>query len=181
MAGLFAAMKARLATTVILVLFVCVMLSGCATFAPPLGIVDVPKQPATTFRLYVSGAVEREGYVEVVAGSSYDTAIRLAGLLKETVLPSYAATTVNGDFTQIVLSYYDGEKVCDSINANSLLIANRLRVYGISDEIVNKLADYIDLHGKISNKQCLAEALGDDYQSNYYKFFVAEKDYEEGN
>ena len=174
-------MKVRFATTVILFLFVCVMLSGCATFASPLGRVDVDNQPITTFRFYVCGAVEREGYVNVVAGNSYDTAIRLAGLLPESVLPGYAATTVNGDFTQIVLSYYDGEKVCDSINANSLLIANRLSVNAISDEIVNKLADYIDLHGKISNKQCLAEALGDDYQSNYYKFFVAEKDYEEGN
>ena len=173
-------MKARFVATVILSLFVCVALCGCsAGLAQPLGIVEVDNQPVTTFRFYVCGAVEREGYVEVVAGSSYDMAIRLAGVLDKTVWPEYSATTVNGEFTQILLNYYDGEKICDSVNANSALIAGRLPVEGISDEIVNKLADYIDAYGKISNKQRLAEALGDDYSDNYYKFFVAEEDYEE--
>ena len=182
MAGLFAVMKVRFTTTVILFLFVSVVLCGCdEIFASPFGNVNVPDQPSKSFSFYVCGAVEREGYVEVAAGSSYDVAIRLAGLLPESVLPSYAATTVNGDFTQIILNYYDGETVRDSINANSILIVWRWHVDGISDEIVNKLADYIDEYGKISNRQRLADALGCDYLDNYYKFFVAEEDYEESN
>lgn len=147
----------------------------------PLGRVEIPIQATATFRIYVCGAVEQEGYVEVAAGSAYGEVIRRAGILPVSVIPSYAATTVNGSVKQVVVNYHDGQEERECINVNSALIAGRLPIDGISEEIVNKLADYLEQHGKISNRQQLAVALGDGYYHNFYKFFVAEEDYEESN
>ena len=129
-------------------------------------------------KVYVCGAVACEGYVEVEAGSTYAQALQLAGLLTVSVLPSYASTTIDSSRTSIVVGYNDGqERQC--VNLKSTLIVLRTNIDGIAPEIVNKLADYIEEHGKFTNKQQLELALGADYLDNYYKFFVAEEDYEE--
>ena len=179
MAGLFLLMKARFFTTVILLLFLCAIFCSCdGIFNSPFRSEYIENQPAKTFRLYVYGAVAREGYYEVQAGSAYDKAIQLAGILTVSVLPTFAATTVDGNLTQVAVNYYDGQTARECVNVNSDLVKGRYPVEGISDEIVTKLADYVDVHGKITNKQQLEVALGDDYSTNFYKFFVAEEDYE---
>ena len=170
-------MKTRLVTTVILLL-VCVTLCGCSVLSSPLGPVDVLNQvEVKTVRIYICGAVEREGYYEVKIGTDYVEAVRLAGILPQSVLPTVNSSYVDGTVTNIIVGYFDGTNH-DSINANNVLIANRMPVNGLSDVVINKLADYIELHGKISNKKQLELALGDDYADNYYKLFIAEIDYE---
>ena len=172
-------MKARFLTSVILLLFLCVVFCACdAFFDLPFSSLEIENQSGKTFRIYVYGAIENEGYVEVPSGSAYDTAIRIAGLLEQSVLPNFAATTVDGSLTQIAVEYNDGTKARESINVNGAVVLNRVPVEGISIDIINKIADYIEQHGRITNKQVLEKILGDDYSDNFYKFFVAEEDYE---
>ena len=169
--------------TVNILIVVCAILCGCGnSFNAPLGEVIVPAQlDNPDIRIYVCGAVEREGYYEVKAGTDYMDVLRLAGLLPESVIPTLNSFYVDGDIEIITVGYYDGEKICDSINVNSILIISRLSVDGLSESVVNKLADYIKMHGKIANKKELEKALGSDYADNHYKLFIAEKDYEETN
>ena len=176
-------MNKRLGTTVILFLAVCVTLCSCdGVLDSPLGDVEIPPQPSVeTIRIYICGAVENEGYYETVAGANYMDVLRLAGLLSQSVLPTLNSSFVDGKITKIIVNYYDGETACDSINVNNAWIAARMPVKGLSEEVVNKLADYIELNGKIANQQQLKLALGQDYADNFYKLFVAEDDYEEVN
>lgn len=152
------------------------MFSACGVST--LRKVELPNRPQTTFRIYLSGAVERDGYYEVGAGTSYMQLFQQAGILSQTILPSFYSNLVDGSVTCFILDYYDGA-ICQSINVNSALIVGRLPVSGLSSEVVNKLADYIEYNGAISNRQQLKEALGSDYQDNYYKLYIAEADYEE--
>lgn len=170
-------MKGRFLLTVIFLLVLCLALSGCgASF--PLQNVEIDNQPVDTYSIYVSGAVERDGYYEIDSGTTYTQLFQLAGLLPETVLPAFYTTPIDGSITRIILNYYDGEIACDSINANSPLIAARIPVNGLTEDVIDKLADYIEQYGKIHTRQQLQAALGDDYADNFYKLFVAEEDYE---
>ena len=174
-------MKTRFLTAVIL-LSVCVTLCGCSIFSAPLGQLEVPNnQGENTVRIYICGAVEREGYYEAEVGTDYFDVLRLAGILpQKSVLPVFISDYVDGTVTNLIIGYYDGTNH-DSINANSILIARRLPVKGLDENVVNKLADFIEIHGKISNKKQIESALGDDYADNYYKLYVAEIDYEEAD
>ena len=174
-------MRTRLVATVILLLVFCFTLSGCGGDTDaPLGNVEVPSQSAaSTVRIYVCGAVEREGYYDVEIGVDYYEVFRLAGILPQSAFPTLSSSYVDGSVTAISVGYYEDDTRHDCSNANSPYIVARMKVDGLSEDIVNKLADYIDAHGKIANKQQLREALGDDYDGNYYKLFIAEKDYEE--
>ena len=177
-------MRTRFLTTVILLIVVCVVLCCCVSDAnSSLGNVEIPNQPNNhaKVRIYVCGAVEREGYYEVEVGVDYFEVFSLAGILPESALPSLSSSYVDGSITILIADFYQDGVRYSSINANNPLIAARMSVDGLSDAVVNKLADYIDKHGKIVNKQQLLEALGDDYGKNYYKLFVAQKDYEEVN
>ena len=172
-------MEKRFLTTVVLFLITCTILCGCGTFGTPFGEVEVPSQPETVkYSIYICGAVEREGYYEVEAGTDYAEVLRLAGILPESILPTLSSSYVDGSIKRIIVGYFDGENAHSSINANSALIAARMSVDGLTDEVVNKLADYIDEYGKIANKQQLEQALGEDYAENYYKLFIADIDYE---
>ena len=64
-----------------------------------------------------------------------------------------------------------------SVNVNGGLILTRSRIDGIEADIINKLADYIETNGKITNRNMLKTALGDDYEDNYYKFYIDIDDY----
>ena len=173
-------MRARFLTTVILLLLaVCVILCGCGIFSSPLGKAEVPNQPSgDKIRIYICGAVEHEGYYYAEVGTDYVQVLRLAGLLPESVPPILNSSYVDGSINVIIVNYYDGGTQHVSINANSVLIVNRGPVDGLSEDVVNKLADYIEAHGKIANKNQLLQALGDDYYANYYKIFISEEDYE---
>ena len=179
--GAFFTMRTRFFTTVILLIVVCVILCCCVGDAnSSLGKVEIPNQPNhANVRIYVCGAVEREGYYEVEFGADYFEVFSLAGILPESALPSLSSSYVDGSITILIVDFYQDEKRYSSVNANNPLIAARMSVDGLTDAVVNELADYIEEHGKITNKQQLLQALGDDYSDNYYKLFVAEKDYEE--
>lgn len=131
----------------------------------------------TVYTLYVSGAVERDGFYQAEAGVSYDEIFQKAGLLPQSVLPVYSAA-VDGSISAIVIDYYDEGKVCSCINANSEIVALRFPVDGVSQQAVERIADYLEQHGKIHNKFQLKIALGDLYDECGYKFFVAMEDYE---
>ena len=171
-------MRTRFITTVIL-LIICIVLCGCDN-SSSLGKVEIPNQPGKDkVRIYVCGAVEREGYYEAEQGTDYFEVFSLAGILPESALPLVSSPYVDGSVTVLIVDFYDNQVRYSSVNANNPLISMRMSVDGLTDDIVNKLADYIDEHGKITNKKQLLEALGDDYGDNYYKLFIAEKDYEE--
>ena len=172
-------MKMRFFTTVILLIVVCVVLCGCAFFSAPLSQAEITNRTANKVRIYVCGAVEREGYYEVEVGTDYAEVLRRAGALPQSVTPVLNSSYVDGNLDVIIVDYYDGQTKRVSIDANSVLICARKSVDGLSDEVVNKLADYIDAHGKIANKGQLEQALGRDYANNYYKLHIAEKDYEQ--
>ena len=179
MAGLFCAMKTRLIATVILFIVIGTTLCSCDTLGAPLGEVEVPNQPQTEkVRIYVCGAVEREGYYYAEVGTDYISVLRLAGLLPESILPMLSSSYVDGKITQIIVNYYDGKTMRISINANSVLIVKRVPVNGLDENVVNKIADYIETYGKLTNKNQLKLALGDDYDANFYKLYIPEKDYE---
>ena len=173
-------MKVRLFTTVILLITVCAILCGCfIASAAPLGSVEVENQQSEPkVKIYICGAVEREGYYETTVGVAYVELLSRAGILPQSVLPKLSSSYVDGSIGIVVVGYNDGA-YHDSINANSPVIVRRMHVEGLTDEVVNKLADYIEIHGKIANKIQLKQALGNHYADNYYKLFVAEIDYEE--
>ncbi|MCH5153149.1 MAG: hypothetical protein J1F68_04245 [Clostridiales bacterium] len=174
-------MRARFFTTVILLFTLCSLLCCCGNpFEAPLDKFEVPIHVnVETIRIYICGAVEHEGYYDVEMGTDYVQVLRLAGILPESVMPTLSSSYVDGKLTMIIVGYYDGEATHDSINANNPMIAARMPVDGLSADVIDKLADYIEVHGKITNKNQLLEALGDDYADNFYKLFIAEKDYEE--
>ena len=68
--------------------------------------------------------------------------------------------------------------MCYCVNVNGPLITLRMNVENVSPQVVDKLADYIEEHGKITDKTLLKQILGEDYADNYYKFFVSMDDYE---
>lgn len=170
-------MKGRFVLAVIFLLILCLTLSSCSV-SFPLQQVEIVNKPHDTFLIYISGAVARDGYYEIASGASYSILFEQAGILPTTVLPLFYTGEIDGSITQILLSYFDGEKVHDSINANSPLVAARIPVDGLTDTVIDKLATYIEQHGKIHNRQQLEQALGCDYADNYYKLFIAENDYE---
>ena len=172
-------MKKRFVPTVIFLLVLCVTLAACNVSL--LGDVQLPNHEQTTFKLYVSGAVARDGYYEVEAGTSYLELFQLAGILSQTQLPLFYANLVDGSVTCFILDYNVDGVVYNSVNVNGELIRNRRQIKGLSADVVNKLADYLEQHGTIRNRQQLSVALGEDYADNYYKLHVAEDDYEEAD
>lgn len=89
----------------------------------------------------------------------------------------YSSNLVNGCISQIIINYIQNGLVFYSVNVNGASIIYRLNVENVSEKIVNKIADYIELNGSISNRTKLRAALGEDYEDNYYKFFIDEQDY----
>ena len=130
------------------------------------------------FSVYVCGAVEREGFVNVEEGASLDSVVYLAGIIPQTVIPDNLQKMVTENDKVVSLQYFDGQKLRYCVNLNGVVIQNRLAVAGIDADIINKIADYYVLHGKITDRNLLKSILGPDYQENYYKFFVDVTDYE---
>lgn len=164
----------------LILLILCVTICGCdASTIFPLGDKQIEDKITETFRVYVCGAVQNEGYYEVRSGCDYQSVIMLAGIIEQTVFSNNSLTVVTSETAYIVVNYKENGVIYNSINANNPLIAAQLLEDGISLEIVNKIADYVEIFGKITNKQALATALGSDYEDNFFKFFVAMEDYEE--
>ena len=133
---------------------------------------------AKTFRVYVCGAVENEGYVTVKQGKDINAAIAVARLAERGLLPTYGSQLVVADCV-VIVSFSDKDgKVCYPVNCNGMAVTNKLPCQGVEQNVVNAVADYIAENGTIRNKTQLKQALGELYSSNYFKFYVAEADYE---
>ena len=155
------------------------LLCACTPeFGPASGQTGTDSAPRK-YKVYVCGAVENEGYVEVEEGADYYAAITLAGIIPSTYLPDDLHTLIQADGEVISLSYKTATDIYTCINLNGGYIQYRRPVNDVDIDLINKIADYYDLHGKITNRKVLEDVLGDDYQDNYYKFFVSVDDYEE--
>ena len=131
-----------------------------------------------TFRVYVCGAVENEGYVTVAEGADVNSAIAIARLAERGLLPTYGSQLDVADCVVIVSFSDKAGKVCYPVNCNGIAVANKLPCQGVEQNAVDAVADYVAAHGTIRNKTQLKQALGELYSSNYFKFYVAEADYE---
>ncbi len=175
-------MKRRWIAVIFLFVFVlCISLSGCKEDFPPYEEEKSEIMPPQTFTVYVCGAVENEGYVTVEAGETYLTVLELAGILPQSVVPQLHTYPVDGSVTELIVNYSDGEQIYDCINADNLLIAERLGVEGLPTEIVELLADYIAEFGAFHNKQQLKTALGEYAEEYHYRFFISEENYEKAD
>lgn len=125
------------------------------------------------FRRSGRGRLRRGG-----GGRRLQHAVEEAGIIAQTYLPDFPYTLVKSTTKQLAVNYFDGEKMCYCVNVNGPLITLRTNVENVSPQVVDKLADYIEEHGKITDKTLLKQILGEDYADNYYKFFVSMDDYE---
>ena len=172
-------MNKRFLTFVIVLFVACFVLCGCSVFAGALGDVEMPNSSnGKVVNLYICGAVECEGYYQVAVGTDYVEAIRMAGILEQSYLPSLNTSYVDGKVSQIIVDYVENNVRHSSINVNSGKIIGRWPVDGLSQAVVNKIADYIETNGHITNRIQLAQALGNDYAANYYKLFISRNYYE---
>ena len=166
----------------IFIFVLCLLFAGCDNSMSPWGgeyVGDTDNTPKT-YKVYVCGAVENEGYYQVTAGETYYQAIIQAGLLPQSALPANFSSIVNEQQLPVIVSYRENGLTRECINANSEFIRERFPYEALSDEVVNKLADYLCEFGKITNKSILHAVLGeDDYKNYYFKLYIAEADYEE--
>ena len=184
MAGIFVLkMKKSFGFALILILVLCLELCACdATNLFPWGdkVLNDNDGTTKTYKIYVCGAVENEGYYEVKEGGTYFDAIKQAGLLNQSSLPSNHSSLVTDEPLPVVVHYKENDVTHYCINVNHQFFLLRQPIDGISMEVVNKIADYLEAHGTIRNKKVLHAVLGDEDFSNYhYKLYVAETDYEE--
>lgn len=164
---------------VIVLLGICLLsLCCCYVDASPFATQSLTAQKPRVFEVYVCGAVKNEGYVRISEGTSYQNLILSAGYIPQTVFVSTPYAVVGSDVSCVILRYYNGAMQCDCVNVNGALVTDRCEVENISSAVIDKIADYIGLYGKITDKSLLEQILGEDYADNYYKFFVSESDYE---
>lgn len=130
-----------------------------------------------TRRLYVSGAVTNDGYVEVPQICDYKTVLETVGIVDYSVLPTNLSDSIPGKNESLIINFYQDGRICYSVNVNGLFVTSRLSVDGVDSDIINKIADYIQNNGVIKNRSQLKLALGDDYDENFYKFYIDETDY----
>lgn len=169
-------MKRGLTVVVILLLAVTMLLYGCDTALAPLSIQDNEKT-SVCYKVYVSGAVENDGYYNVLQGATVLDAITQAGILDKTVLPENVYETIKQD-TAIYLDYLQNYEIRFSIDLNGGLIAYNVNVEGIDADVIESIRNYVFANGKITNKNVLKLILGEKYADNYYKFYIGAEDYE---
>ena len=138
----------------------------------------IPNKQSKTYKVYICGAVQKEGHYVVDEGTTIAEAIALAGILSQTIFPTNSQIFVQSDM-QIVVDYHQDGQNYNAINVNGAYTLSNLPPQNIDAEVVQRLHDYYTQHGKIANKQVLEQILGQQlYQQNYYKLYIAEADYE---
>lgn len=175
-------MKKNYAFGLILIVVLCIALCACDGSGLPWAdkTVDNNNGKQQTYVVYVCGAVENEGYYEVEDRSTYFAAILQAGLVAQSFLPQNTETVVASD-SSIIVQYVEDGVVRDCVDVNNPFFSLRdaSLFEGLSEEVVAKIADYLEKFGAIHNKHVLREVLGeDDYENYHYKLYVAEADYE---
>lgn len=161
----------------LLILAVATSLVGCRDDLSPVKDKPINGGNNRTVRVYVDGAVEDPGYYDVAVGTDVQTVILTkARLCLNGVLPADGHVAVsNGQ--SIIIGFAEGDGRYYAVNANGAFVAARIDGNGVSADVINAVADYIEAHGKVHNRAELRAALGDYYQDNYYKFYVSEVDY----
>ena len=138
----------------------------------------LPNKGEVTFKVYVCGAVQNEGYYIVPEGKTVADVVAMAGLLPETIMPQNATTYIKNN-CQIAVDYHQNGATFSCLNVNGATVKYNLPAENISADIIQKLHTYLINYGKIANKQVLKQILtAEEYQQNHYKFFVTEADYE---
>ena len=138
-------------------------------------------QSAKTYSVYVYGAVENEGYYRVQEGDTYYQAIAQAELLPQSVLtPNYYSIVTDMQLS-IVVHYKENGKRYECVNVNGMALLWGIDIPNIPHQVVAKISDYLQIHGKIHNETELRAVLGNDYDNNFYKLYIAEADYEAVN
>lgn len=127
--------------------------------------------------LYVSGAVQTDGYITIPQICDYKTLLSIVGITDYTVLPEDLTKLIDCNVDVYIANFTYDRVEYFSVNVNSEYIVARLSIDGVDSAIVNKLADYIEVNGAIANRNQLKLALGDDYADNYYKFYIGKLDY----
>lgn len=171
-------MTKRLISTILLFFAALSVLSGCfnSPYAEQI-ITDDTNPTDFTRKLYVSGAVTNDGYITVPQLCDYKKAIAAAGLTEYSFIRADLNKNLPADIDCLIVDFtYDGA-ACPSVNVNGGYVASRSEIAGVPRSVVNKLADYIELHGAVTNRNDLKFALGDDYADNYYKFYIDINDY----
>lgn len=161
----------------LVILAVATSLVGCRDEMSPVGDKPINGGTNRTVSIYVDGAVENPGYYDVAVGTDVQTAVLTKAVLSMSgALPNDGHAAVkNGD--SVIVGFVDGNGRYNSVNANSAFVKARMDVDGVSADVVDRLASYLETHGKVQNRTELRAALGDYYEDNYYKFYVSEVDY----
>ncbi len=166
----------RRCAAVAFLLLCCCLFASCGGTLP-YAVQTLPDKSDVYVNVYVCGAVEREGYYTVEAGTGYVELLASVGILPQSVLPLYYTGAVDPSVTELCIDYYDGQAARSCIDANGYIVRNRIHVDGIADEAIAMLADYIERSGTIRNKAMLRDILGEYDELFHYKFFVSRQDY----
>lgn len=161
----------------ILMLFSMFGLCACTQEDFPFANRQMAGVAPKVFCVYVCGAVQTEGYVEVQEGADIRQLVLLAGYIPQTEMPSlpYALVT---NTSALVLRYFDGSKFCYCTNLNGAAAQNCL-AENVPLEVQQKIAAHLKQQGKISDRTQLKQILTQqEYDDNFYKYFVSEEDYE---
>ncbi len=164
--------------TIALLLLCCACLSACSSSLKDQ-ITNVPTQTKDVFRVYVFGAVLNEGYVEVDSSTTVETMLNTVGLCEQSSYPKNSLEVLTKNTKTYFVEYMLDGVTYSCVNVNGLYVVTRSKIENVDEEVVNKLADYLEEYGTITNKNVMREILGEeDYQNNYYKFYVSVDDYE---
>lgn len=170
-------MYRKIATILVLAVVVCLCCGCRADQLSPNDEKNFNGGNETSVKVYICGAVQNPGIYSLPQGVDVQTAVEKAVLCDNGILPDNSLQFVK-DGDCICVGFVDEDyKRYDSVNANGLLIVTRSEVDGLSAEVVNALADYIENNGTIHNREDLGKALGNLYADNFYKFYVSEVDY----
>lgn len=135
-------------------------------------------KPSATMRtLYVSGAVLNDGFITIPQLCDYKTALEIAGVTDFSVITNNLTAPISVSSDSLIIGFKIDGKEFRSVNVNGGFVTLRQSVEGVEDVVIYKLADYIETNGKITNRNALKLALGDDYGYNYYKFYIDVNDY----
>lgn len=177
-------MTKRLAATLLILFAAIVALCGCVpqpfveqVISTNADRSDIVKPTEPTRKLYVSGAVQNDGYIYVPQVCDYKTALQIVGLVEHSVVSQDVAMLIPAYSDVLIVNYRFNGEIRSSVNVNGVFVTSRLSIDGIEDEVIARLADYIEINGVISNRNQLKLALGDRYDENYYKFYIDVNDY----
>lgn len=167
-------MKKLLAT---LMMACCLLFCACNF---PFEDVTSPDIQPEKYTVYVYGAVENEGFFVVEEGTDVKAVLLKAKLVPQGVYIGNPSQWVTVQTKQLSVNYEVDGTTYYCVNVNGGYVTTEQPIANVSAQVVSKIAAYIRENGKITNKKQLKDILSEqEYQENYYKFYVSVDDYEE--